>query len=505
MKFIDRFLNRTTMFRLLTYYLGGLLLIAFVYCALGILPYSALDLALTSGLLICVSWAANFIFARIWHVPMNAESSLITGCILALIIEPGTPDVANFFFLLWAGALAMASKYILNIRGKHVFNPAAFAVAMTALFLARSATWWIGGTLAMLPFVFAGGLLVVRKIHRADLVLAYIVSAVISSLAFTSLSVASMLQALETILIHTPLFFFAFVMITEPLTTPPRRYGRIVYGALVGFLSAPWVHIGSLYFTPELALLAGNIFSYGISPKFKAVLHLKEIRELAKDTYEFVFAGKAPSFLPGQYAEWTVHAERSDNRGNRRYFTFASSPTEKETLLGIKFYADPSSFKKLLADFSPGSQVLSGSIAGDFTLPKDPARKLAFIAGGIGITPFRSMVKYLHDTHEQRDIVMLYSNRSAQEIAYKDVFDSASRANIGFRPVYTLTHGTPPDWRGERGYIDSAMLARAIPDYKERAFYISGPQSMVDASKKTLRKMGVPRWNIRTDYFPGFA
>lgn len=502
---IDNFLNQTTMYRLLVYYLGGLLVIAAGFSAVGILPYDPLYLLASAGFLAAVSWLFNVGVARIWNVPTNAESSIITALILALIITPDKPYV-SFFFLLWAALLAMASKYVLSIRGKHVFNPAAFGVAATALFLNQSATWWVGGNLPMLFFVLAGGFLVVRKIHRWDLVLTFIIAALVSTIAPIVSAGGDIVSAFTTTVIHTPLFFFAFVMITEPLTTPPRRLGRMLYGAFVGFLFAPWVGIGSFFFTPELALLAGNIFSYIISPKFKAVLKLKEIRKLAADTYEFIFAGRVPAFKPGQYAEWTLAADSSDSRGNRRYFTLASSPTEGDVRLGVKFYANPSTYKKYLAAFKTGSSVLAGSIAGDFTLPRSKKKKLVFIAGGIGVTPFRAMVKYLFDKHEQRDVVLFYSNKTQAEIAYKDVFDAAEAAHIGFRAVYTLTDkGVPSSWTGARGYVDAAMIAREVPDYKERSFFISGPRSMVTAFQQTLHDMGVPQRRIKTDFFPGFA
>lgn len=493
------------MYRLLTYYLGGLLGIATVFSALHILPYDPINVLASAGFLVAVSWFSNMVFARIWRVPTNAESSLITGLILSLIITPAMPD-ASFFFLMWAALLAMASKYILAIRGKHIFNPAAFGVAATALFVNQSATWWIAGNVPMMLFVLPGGFLVVRKIHRWDLVLTFMAFAFASSLVTAPLTFDAIRFGIETVVLHTSILFFAFVMITEPLTTPPRRLGRMLYGAFVGFLFAPWVHIGSFYFTPELALVTGNIFSFLISPKFKAVLKLQEIRQLAADTYEFVFSGKAAKFAPGQYAEWTLPIRASDSRGNRRYFTLASSPTEQELKLGIKFYADPSTYKTDLAKFVRGSELLAGSIAGDFTLPRNKKRKLAFIAGGIGVTPFRSIAKYLIDSKEKRDVVLFYSNKTQQEIAYKDVFDEAERANTGFRTIYTLTDkGIPPTWTGERGYVDAAMIARQVPDYKERTFYISGPHSMVDVFKKTLRQMGVSRFRIKTDFFPGFA
>jgi len=436
---------------------------------------------------------------------MNSESSLLTALILSLIITPGR-TYESFLLLLSAALLAMASKYILAISGKHLFNPAALGAVVVALFFEQGATWWAGGNLPMLPLVLIGGILVARKLRHADLVLAFLSVALLSILAPVVVSGGELLPALRSALVNGSLFFFAFVMLVEPLTTPPRRVGRILYGALVGLLFSPSIHVFSIYFTPELALVVGNVFSYLVSPKFKAVLKLKEKKEIAEGTYELVFTGRQPEFLPGQYAEWTLASDVSDTRGNRRYFTLASSPTEPDVRLGVKFYEKPSAFKKTLANFVPGSTVLAGSIAGDFTLPRDKSQRLVFIAGGIGVTPFRSMVKYLLDSREDRDAVLFYSNKTEPEIAYKDIFDEAAASRTGFRVVYTLTDKTTPSsWTGERGYVDAAMIEREVPDYKERAFYISGPHLMVTAFHDTLRGMGIPRRNIRTDYFPGYA
>jgi len=407
---------------------------------------------------------------------------------------------------LSAGLIALASKYILAIRGKHVFNPAALGAVVVVFFFEQGATWWAGGNLPMLPLVLIGGILVARKLRHADLILAFLGVALLSILLPVVVSGGELLPALRSALVNGSLFFFAFVMLVEPLTTPPRRIGRLAYGALVGLLFSPSIHVFSIYFTPELALVVGNVFSYLVSPKFKAVLKLKEKKEIAEGTYELVFAGQTPKFSPGQYAEWTLATDVSDTRGNRRYFTLASSPTEPDVRLGIKFYEHPSAFKKTLANFVPGSTVLAGSIAGDFTLPRDKSQKLVFIAGGIGVTPFRSMVKYLRDSREDRDAVLFYSNKTEPEIAYKDFFDAAAALQPGFRVVYTLTDRvTPPSWTGERGYVDAAMIEREVPDYNERAFYISGPHSMVTSFRDTLESMGIPRRSIKTDYFPGYA
>jgi ferredoxin-NADP reductase len=150
-----------------------------------------------------------------------------------------------------------------------------------------------------------------------------------------------------------------------------------------------------------------------------------------------------------------------------------------------------------------GDTIVAGQLAGDFTLPKDPKQKLAFIAGGIGITPFRSMIKNLIDRGEKRDAILFYSNRSADEIAYRDVFDDAEQ-KIGMRTIYITTGaGTPNADGGNRLTADT--IKKEIPDYGERMFYLSGTHAMTNAFEKTLREMGVPRANIKTDFFPGFA
>ncbi len=503
--FIDSLLNRITMYRLVFYYLILLLAIAAVFGYFGILPYSPLAIIFSSVFLVVVAWATNGLFANAFHAQPNVESPYITALILALIITPVAPtNAGGVAFLLWAGIWAMASKYMFAVNKKHLFNPAAFAVALTAITINQSASWWVGGNLPLLAFVLIGGLLVARKIQRFDLALAYLGTAA-ATIVLTS-SVFDPLSTLQKVALHTPIFFFAFIMLTEPLTTPPTRRLRIAYGALVGALFAPAIHIGSIYSTPELALLVGNVFSYVVSPKGKFMLKFEEKKRVGDDIYEFIFKTPQPlRFAPGQYMEWTLAHAHADSRGNRRYFTIASSPTEPRLRLGVKFYEPSSSFKKALQAMEPGATILGGQFAGDFTLPSDKKKKLVFIAGGIGITPFRSMVKYLSDQNEQRDAVLLYSNRNAEEIAYREVFDEAE-AKIGMKTVYAITDlkaKLPLD--GHRGRIDRTFIEREIPDWRERMFYLSGTHAMTTVFKRTLREMGVPARNVKTDFFPGFA
>ena len=492
------------MYRLVLYYLIGLWFAAIGLSHFGFLPYDPPAVIASGFFIIGVCLLLNEIFARIWRVPTNVESVYITALILTLIITPLYTFQAGVFIetALWASVFAIASKYILVIKKKHIFNPAALGVVATGLLLGQPASWWVG-TATMAPFVLLGGILMIRKIQRADLFWSFTLTALVLT-AVTSIG-ANLGMVLSRTILEVPLLFFAFVMLTEPLTTPPTRPKRIAYGALVGIMFAPATNIAGFYFSPELALILGNVFSYIVSPKEKLVLKLKEKIQTAPDMYDFVFAGGGGMrFRPGQYMEWTLGHERPDSRGNRRYFTLASSPTERDLRLGIRFYDRPSSFKKALLTLRHGGTIVATGLAGDFTMPKEKTKKMVFIAGGIGITPFRSMIKYLTDNDEKRDIVLLYSNRSAKDIIYNDVFTAAEK-RIGLKVVHTLTETAPKDWPGEKGRISAAMISRQIPDWRTRTFYISGTHAMVAATEKVLREMGVPGREIKTDFFPGFA
>ncbi len=137
-------------------------------------------------------------------------------------------------------------------------------------------------------------------------------------------------------------------------------------------------------------------------------------------------------------------------------------------------------------------------------LPKNPKKKIVFIAGGIGVTPFRSMIQYLLDKNESRSIVMFYSNKTSSDIAYKEVFDRAA-SELGIKTVYALTAEKVSEPGMYAGSINAQLIMKQVPDYRDRTFYISGPHAMVEAFEKTLLDMGVSRFKIKSDFFPGFA
>lgn len=491
------------MYRLVLYYLIVLVCVAAIFSAIGLLPHNPLQLLYSALLLVSVCWAANKLFATILHAPSNGESSLITALILTLIISP-MKSIEEFVFLCVAGVLAIASKYILAIHNKHIFNPAAIAVVITLYTLDLSASWWVGNAY-LFPFVVIGGFLIVKKLRRFSLVVSFIATALILIVGMNLLQGYDIRATLEKAFLYAPLFFLATVMLTEPQTTPPRKSLQIIYGAIVGFFYAPQVHLGTFIATPEIALVIGNLFSYLVSPKEKLLLKLKEKVVTSSETYDFIFSTKNKfTFTPGQYLEWTLSHAHADSRGIRRYFTIASSPTEETLRIGIRIPQDSSTFKKTLVSLKENDEIVASQLSGDFVLPKKDNQKYVFIAGGIGITPFRSMIKYALDTSEKRDMILFVSNRHESDIVYKDLFEKAKV--VGLRTIYVLTdeEAIPQNWSGRKGRINDQMITEEVPDYKERVFYLSGPNAMVQSYKQLLKSLGVSGNHIITDYFPGY-
>jgi Na+-transporting NADH:ubiquinone oxidoreductase subunit NqrB len=156
------------------YFLICLVLVAAGFSALGLLAYSALDILAGAAYLCLACYVSNQAFARLFRVQANVESQFITALILALIVGP-VPFPRNLAPLTLISLLAMASKYALAYRGRHLFNPAAVAVALAALLGVDGASWWVSGWL-LLPFVLLGGLLVARKTRRFHLVLAFLLA-----------------------------------------------------------------------------------------------------------------------------------------------------------------------------------------------------------------------------------------------------------------------------------------------------------------------------------------
>lgn len=501
---LDNLIDGVSMYRLLLYYLIALLVVAFGMSLIGIMHYNPIFIALSAIILVFACWAINRILAAIFHAPINPESSILTGLILALIVPP-KPTGTGLLFLLAVSGLAMASKYILTINKKHIFNPAAIAVVLTALGPHQSASWWVG-TASMLPFVIIGGILITRKVQREHMVIMFLVMTTLTTAILPVPGGGHVLSDLINMALNSAVFFLGFVMLTEPYTSPTTRNKQLVYAAIVGIIMAPQFHIGSIYSTPEIALVIGNLFAYITGSKIKLFPTLFRKYKISADTAEFAFVTDQKfDYIPGQYMEFTLPHDHPDSRGSRRYFTLSSSPTEEHLKVGVKFYEEGSTYKAAMIDINQNTPLVASQLAGDFIMPEDSSRKLVFIAGGIGVTPFRSMIKYLIDTKEKRDIILIYSVYKEEDIAYRETFSQAKA--IGLKTIFILTGKSAKVTKANtyRSVVNGRLIKKAIPDFNERLFYISGSHGMVESLQESLHEMGIKHADIKTDFFPGYA
>ncbi len=461
---------------------------------------------MTMMILIVASYISNNILAKTLNVHPNLESQYITAEILTLILGPSDP-LQNWMFLVLVAVTAMASKYAFAIRKRHLFNPAAIGAVAGALILGQGATWWVG-SIYLLPVVVVGGLLLVHKSRWYHLVIAFLISYFSLLVIFGLVDktpIQDILLGLRITLLNTSIIFFTFIMLPEPLTAPSRRQNRIIYAVLIAVIMVGTQrYLPQIYYNLEFALVVGNLIAFAMSPNFKLKLKLKEKSYFARNSLALEFSPEHPvNFVPGQYMQFLLPQKKADNRGTRRYFSIASSPTEKNIIIATKLPEEPSTFKQELQNLNRDQIMLAFSLDGDFVLPKNEKIPLVFIAGGIGITPFRSMIKYLIDNNQKRDIVLFYSNKDFDEVGFTELLDEAEE-KIGLKTVYVLTGKKPANWTGRTGFLNSKIISEDVSNYENRLFYLSGPDPMVRAYEKMLKDMGINRNQIMTDYFPGY-
>jgi ferredoxin-NADP reductase len=502
LRIIDDYLNNITMYRLLVYGLGLLAAVAIGLSGVGLLSLKPIGLIESLAILIGVSYVTNKFMAWAWDAPVNSESWLITALILFFIL-PQPTTLLRFAGIIVAGILGMATKFILAYHRKHFFNPAAIAMVIVGWTGLAYSSWWVASE-HMLPFTLLLGFLVTRKLRRFMLVFTFGFAA-LGVMVFHGMQQHLMLidivkQSLES----WPTVFLGTIMLTEPATLPPFLWQQLTYALLVGLIFASQVQIGPIATTPALALVIGNVYSYMMSPKYGIQMRLKRKIQLSPHIYDFAFVPERPlRFTAGQYADWTLPHKHVDSRGNRRTFTIASSPTRQEVHIGLKIADGPSSFKKALLQMEPGDPIMASQFSGTFVMPRNKSRKLVFVAGGIGITPFLSMLTYIFDAHEQRDVVLFHLVSSLDDIGYDSLLERFSDLGVKVVPILRSKH-VPATWQGHVGGLTPELLAKEVPDYNDRTYYLSGPNGMVEHFQDMLHGVGVKSRHVITDYFSGY-
>ena len=227
----------------------------------------------------------------------------------------------------------------------------------------------------------------------------------------------------------------------------------------------------------------------------KATLEFTEHHTSAIKTFWFK-PNKKVNNVSGQFTELYLPHNHPDSRGQKRWFTIYSSPTEELLAITTKIIPESSTFKQTLLGLNPGEELNFAEPIGDFILPVDKSIPLVFIAGGIGITPFRSIIKWLQDKNEERDIQLLYASRDESELLENKLFEKIQTKYIVSQPSKS--------WSGLSGQLSSDRILEIIKLRPNTHIFLSGPEPMVEVISRDLINSGIPKHQVVSDYFPGY-
>jgi len=228
--------------------------------------------------------------------------------------------------------------------------------------------------------------------------------------------------------------------------------------------------------------------------------------EVAEGTMAFHFEKpQGFDFKPGQSADLTLlNPPETDPAGNVRTFSIASAPFEDQLMFATRMR--DTAFKRSLKKVALGTAVKMDSAMGSFTLHKNSAKPAVFLAGGIGITPFSSIVRQADHDQAPHKIYLFYSNRRPEDAAFLEALRSLERTNANFLLIATMTEmsRSSKKWDRETGLINKEMLLRHLGNLQGPIYYIAGPPAMVTDMRKMLVASNTDEDDIRTEEFAGY-
>jgi ferredoxin-NADP reductase len=228
--------------------------------------------------------------------------------------------------------------------------------------------------------------------------------------------------------------------------------------------------------------------------------------EVAHDTMSFRFSKPAGfEYTAGQFADYTLqNPPETDAEGDIRGFSLSSAPYEPFLMATTRLR--DTAFKRVLRNSPIGTELALDAPWGSFTLHHKTERPAVFLTGGIGITPVRSIV--LQSVHDDtgHQITVFDSNKRPEDAAFLDEFTQVSTDNgrIRFVPTMSRMDGSEPEWSGETGHVDAAMLSRHLDDLLAPIYYLCGPGAMVKSMRTVLEGVSVDSDDIRTEEFTGY-
>jgi ferredoxin-NADP reductase len=238
-------------------------------------------------------------------------------------------------------------------------------------------------------------------------------------------------------------------------------------------------------------------------PSHKVPLKWKE--QVAEGTMAFHFQRPADfQFKAGQYMNVTLgEPPETDAEGNTRSFSIASAPFETDLTVATRIR--DTAFKRVLKAMPPGTEVSIAGPFGSFTVRQN-SRPAVFLAGGIGITPFRSMLLQAAREKLSRRLFLFYSNRRPEDAPFLDELLGLEAKTDGLRVIGTMTdmQKSRRPWQGETGYINGEMLAKYVGDLAAPIYYSAGPPGLVAAMQEMLSEAGINEDDIVTEDFAGY-
>lgn len=222
----------------------------------------------------------------------------------------------------------------------------------------------------------------------------------------------------------------------------------------------------------------------------------------SKGTKSFIFkSDKEVEYMPGQFFYITLpKLNYPEPRGATRHFTLSSSPTENGILKITTRIRDESGYKKTLDELKIGETVEGEGPNGTFVLEESDITPNVFLAGGIGITPFRSMIKYISDKKLSTPVYLIYSNSNEEDITFKKELEKISRENPNIKINFIITNKT--------GRLDEQKLKQLLKEWeleiKNVTYWVVGPPPMVDAVEEILENIKISSGQIRTEKFTGY-
>lgn len=228
--------------------------------------------------------------------------------------------------------------------------------------------------------------------------------------------------------------------------------------------------------------------------------------EIAEGTMAFYFAKPADfQFRAGQSMDMTLlNPPETDAEGNTRTFSIAGAPFDSDLMIATRMR--DTAFKRMLRNAAPGLQVKIDGPSGSFTLHRKGEKPGVFLAGGIGITPFLSILRQAEHDKAPHQLYLFYSNRRPEDTAFLDLLSEAAQRNPNFHLIATMTamDKSHREWKGETGSINSGMLAKHLPSPQGPIYYLAGPPAMVAAMRRMLTEAEVDEDDIRTEEFSGY-